>query len=332
MRGKKMNQIKAHFFKYRMGYSLGIGMVLWFLFLLLMATIGQKPPFDSVAIEVGGFSIAWYAVFIISGIVFASILGFYEIKFIGINKDDLYDGILFTVPLAIIGARLYYVIFDPHNNYTSIAEVFDIAGGGLAIHGAVITTILFLIFFTRYKQMNLWKVLDILAPGFLIGQIMGRWGNFFNQEAHGGETTRTFLKDTLHLPEFIVENMNKGGVYYHPTFLYEGLWNLLGLTIILVLRRKKVFKIGDLIGVYLIWYGLGRGFLIEPFRTDPLWIGKPVEGAAFSLFKVNILMSLLLFVGGGVVYLVLKNLVFFKELPYYIDVYNDGKKELEANK
>lgn len=327
-----MNQIKAHLIKYRMGYQMGTGMALWFLLLIFMATNGQKPPFDSVALRVGQFSIAWYAVFIISGIIFASILGFYEIKFIGINKDDLYDGILFTVPLAIAGARLYYVIFDPHNSYKTIGEVFDIAGGGLAIHGAVITTIIFLIFFTRYKKMNIWKVFDILAPGFLIGQIMGRWGNFFNQEAHGGETTREFLKDTLHLPNFIVENMNKGGIYYHPTFLYEGLWNFVGFILILILRRKKVFKIGDLIGFYLIWYGLGRGFLIEPFRTDPLWIGTPVENQAFSLMKVNILMSLVLFVGGGILYLVLKNLVFFKELPYYIDVYNEGKKELEAKK
>ncbi|HKL60983.1 MAG TPA: prolipoprotein diacylglyceryl transferase family protein, partial [Acholeplasma sp.] len=104
----------------------------------------------------------------------------------------------------------------------------------------------------------------------------------------------------------------------------------LGLIIILVLRRKRIFKIGDLIGFYLIWYGLGRGFLIEPFRTDPLWIGEAVPGVLFSLQKVNILMSLVLFVGGGIVYLVVKNTV-FKSLPYYIDVFNDGKKQLSES-
>lgn len=311
-----------------MGYTMAGAMVSWFIFLLLMATIGQKAPYNSIAIEVGSLSIAWYAVFILSGIVFGASLAFYEIKFLGIKKDDLYDGILFAVPLAIIGARLYYVIFDPSNSYESIGDILNIAGGGLAIHGAVIITIIFLIFFTRFKKINIWKMLDMLAPGFLIGQIMGRWGNFFNQEAHGGPTTKTFLKDKLHLPNFIVENMNKGGTYYHPTFLYEGLWNFLGLIIILVLRRKKLFKIGDLIGFYLIWYGLGRGFLIEPFRTDPLWIGNPVPDVLFSLQKVNILMSLGLFVGGGIIYLVVKNMI-FKELPYYIDVFNEGKANLE---
>ncbi|HKL61411.1 MAG TPA: prolipoprotein diacylglyceryl transferase, partial [Acholeplasma sp.] len=229
-----MDKIKIHFNKYRMGYTMGGGMVGWFILLLLMATVGQKPPYNSTALQVGSFSIAWYAVFILTGITFGAILAFYEIKFIGINKDDLYDGLLFAVPLAIVGARLYYVIFDPANTYESLGDIFDIAGGGLAIHGAVITTIIFLIFFTRFKKMNIWKVFDIIAPGFLIGQIMGRWGNFFNQEAHGGPTTRAFLKNKLHLPNFIVENMNKAGVYYHPTFLYEGLWNSLGLIIILV--------------------------------------------------------------------------------------------------
>lgn len=307
-----------HFLSYKEPYTIGVGFVLVFTLLLLLATLGQTPPFNKEAINIGGLVIAWYAVFILTGIVFAVILAIREARFLGINVDHLTDAILIAVPLAIVGARLYYVIFDPngYSSYKNIGDVFNISGGGLAIHGAIITAIIFVIVYTKIRKMNIWALLDILAPGFLIGQILGRWGNFFNQEAHGGPIstgTYNFLK--VILPNFILENMKMGNIYYHPTFLYEGLWNFAGLVAILIVRRKRIFKLGDLIGLYLIWYGLGRGLLIEPFRTDPLII--------FGL-RVNVLFSLGIFVVGGAAYMIIKNLL-NRDIPYYLDVVRENE-------
>ncbi len=317
-------KIKEHVIKHEQYYLPG-GFILWFLLLVFLATVGQNPPFSSFALDLGSIQIAWYAIFILSGIGMAAIMAFREAKKLNINSNHLSDGILIAVPLAIIGARLYYVIFDPiKNNYHSIGDVLNIAGGGLAIHGAVIITLIFVVIYTRVRKINIWALLDMIAPGFLIGQIVGRWGNFFNQEAHGGlmtEKAYNFLKYVL--PRFVLENMymTKNGEtgYFHPTFLYEGLWNLLGLIIILIVRRKKLLKLGDLIGYYLIWYGLGRGLLIEPFRTDPLFIGN---------IRVNVLFSIVLFAVGGLAFIIIKNIL-FRELPYYADfvLENEAQKK-----
>lgn len=318
------NKFIEHFINFKTPYLMGASFVVWFLLLLILATLGNA-PYKTTAIEIGNFRIAWYAVFIMTGIAFGVVLAVYEAKFVDINKTYLLDGALYAIILSILGARLYYVIFDPNkaNNYKNIGDVFNIAGGGMAIHGAIITAIIFVIVYSKIKKMNVFALSDLLAPGFLIGQIVGRWGNFMNQEAHGGpmsESTYNVLKNII--PKFIMENMNIGGVYYHPTFLYEGLWNLLGLIIILIVRRKRLLKVGDLIGYYLIWYGLGRGLLIEPFRTDPLYIGP---------LRVNILFSIVLFAVGGVSYLVVKN-VLKRDLPYYLDLVNENKKKLENEK
>jgi|SRR5690554_2599392 len=321
----KIKELKEHLKKYESIY-ITIGFILWFLVLIViaMALTKFKAPYRSYAIEIGNLQIAWYAVFIISGIVMGAILAFKEASKLAINTNHLSDAILIAVPLAIIGARLYYVIFDPDKNYQSFADVFNIRQGGLAIHGAIIITIIFIIIYTRLRKMNIWALMDIVAPGFLIGQVLGRWGNFFNREAHGGpikENTYQTLKYII--PKFILENMylTEDGItdYHHPTFLYEGLWNLAGLIIILIIRRKKLLKLGDIIGYYLIWYGLGRGLLIEPFRTDPLYIGS---------LRVNIVFSLVLFVGGGILFLILKT-IFIKELPYYHDFVLENEMKIK---
>ncbi len=322
---EKENKFIEHFINLKTPYLIGLSFVGWFILLLIFATAGQTPPYKTTAIEIGNFRIAWYAIFIMTGIAFGVVLALYEAKFLDINKTHLLDGAMYAIVLSIIGARLYYVIFDPDkaNNYHNIGDVFNIAGGGMAIHGAIITALIFIIVYSKIKKMNVFALADLLAPGLLIGQIVGRWGNFMNQEAHGGpmkEGTYNTLKYII--PNFIMENMNIGGVYYHPTFLYEGLWNLLGLIIILIVRRKRLLKLGDLIGYYLIWYGLGRGLLIEPFRTDPLYIGS---------LKVNILFSIVLFAVGGGSYLVVKNIL-RRDLPYYLDFVNENKAKLENEK
>jgi phosphatidylglycerol:prolipoprotein diacylglycerol transferase len=311
-----VNNIIEHIKKHQRNYIIVSSMVVWFILLVAIATRGEA-PYNSIAIQVGGLRVAWYAVFILTGIIFAAVLAMEEADLIGIKRDDIYDGLLYAVPLAIVGARLYYVIFDPNGTYESFLDVINIPNGGLAIHGAVIITIVFLLFFTKFKKLSIWKVLDLLAPGFLLGQIIGRWGNFMNQEANGIATTRAFLRNTLKLPKFVVDNMyfydsNVGATnYYHPTFLYEGLWNFIGLMIMMVLRRFKGLKSGDLIGVYLIWYGLGRAVIEQYLRTDPLMLGD-------TNIRINVLNSIVLFMGGGIAYLILKR-VFFKELPDYVD-------------
>lgn len=318
-----MNNILNHIKNHKRQYILASSMVLWFILIVVIAVNKTKvshtgyESYDNVAFSVFGTTIAWYAIFILTGIVFGAIMAMEEGDLLGIDRDHIYDGLLIAVPLAIVGARLYYVLFDPNGSYNSIGEVFAIRDGGLAIHGAVIVTIVFLIVFTHYKKITIWKFLDLLAPGFLIGQIIGRWGNFFNQEANGIETTRSFLRDTLKLPKFIVDNMyfydsNVGALgYFHPTFLYEGIWNLLGLTMMLILRRRKGLKSGDLIGIYLIWYGFGRAIIEQYLRTDPLMLGS-------TDIRINVLNSIVVFMGGGAAFLVLKR-IFFKELPDYVD-------------
>ncbi len=321
MKKNEKNQIKKEnvfinkIINYKQPLIMGSSFVGVFILLLIIGMAGKTPPYSNIAVSFGDVSIAWYAIFILTGIIFAAILAFREARFLNINSDHLMDGILIAVPLAVIGSRLYYVIFEPVDSFGAI---FNIAGGGLAIHGAVITALVFTVIYTKVRKMNLFAVIDLLAPGFLIGQILGRWGNFFNQEAHGGAMTENAYNVLKYIiPGFILENMNINGTYYHPTFLYESLWNLLGLILILIIRRKKLFKLGDLIGIYLVWYGLGRGLLIEPFRTDPLMIGN---------IRVNVLFSLTLFAVGGVGYIILKNFI-KRDIPYYLDVVNENKKD-----
>jgi len=299
-------------------YVYGGSLLAFLLIVIIAVTSLNGSPMDTsinqsankTAINLGFAEIAWYAVFILTGIVIAAVFSFQEFKRIGWDTEILYDGLLFAVPLAIIGSRLYYVIFDPTPNYNNFIDVINITSGGLAIHGAVITTFIFVIFFAKWKKINFWALADIIVVGFLIGQIIGRWGNFMNGEAHGPIIESQFMMQIL--PKFIVNNMTNPvlAVTYHPTFFYESLWNFVGLIAFLVIRRQKVLKVGDLLALYLIWYGIGRGLIIEPMRQDPLYI--------FGL-KVNVVFSLTLFAGGGVLLLILKR-IFLKDQKYYVDM------------
>lgn len=279
-------------------------------------------------LEIGNFKIAWYAVCILTGICLAAYLGITEAKKFGIPANKILDGLLICVPFAILGARLYYVIFQWKEFYevgdftATLLNILGFSDGsfqlaGLAINGGIIVAVIFVIIYCRVRKINMFAVFDLLAPGLLIGQICGRWGNFFNQEAHGGPiSSETFNWLQYIIPPFIMDRMNIGGTYYHPTFLYESLWNAAGLIFILISRRKnKHQRIGDNICFYLIWYGLGRACLIEPFRTDALPL-IPSIGTDVIFNRVNVVMNLGLAVI-GVVWLILKHTV-FKE-PYYIE-------------
>ena len=296
------------------------GLFLGLIALIMLATLTQDGyPYKMTAIDfgsIGSFDLAvqWYAIFILYGIVAGGTLAYYEFKRLNTDTNVLFDGLLLCVPLSIVGARLYYVIFDPFPSYDSFLDVINITNGGLAIHGAVIITIIALIFFTKRKNVNFWVVADILAIGFLVGQISGRWGNFINAEAYGPAIADgSFILNLL--PEFIKQQMTISGEIHHPTFLYEGLWNFIGLVFLLFARRKRWFKAGDIMGSYLIWYGLGRGALIEPLRT------QGAVGDALMMFGIptNIVLSFGVLMLGGVLVIILKH-VFIKDQPYYYDL------------
>jgi len=223
---------------------------------------------NPVAFEIGPFDIRWYAVFILTGIALAISMSLVLAKKYNINKDDLLDGITYGIPLGIIGARVYYVIFEWERYANNPIDALKMWEGGGAIHGAIIAALIWAVWYSRKKKMPVLRVADTVAVGFFIAQILGRWGNFVNQEAHGPATTLEFLQN-LHLPNFIVEGMNIGGVYYHPTFLYESVWNIIGLALILVFIYKMNAKPGSPTLFYLIWYSIGR-FMIESLRTDSL--------------------------------------------------------------
>lgn len=178
----------------------------------------------------------------------------------------------YLVPITIIGARLYYVAFSFNDYKDNLVDIFKVWNGGLAIHGGVIAGLIFLIFYTKKNKVDTIKLMDIAAVSLVLGQAIGRWGNFFNQEAYGGITTLSHLK-ALHLPNFIINNMYILGEYREPTFLYESIFCLIGFIIMVVIRNKFKLHKGFLLGFYLIWYGILRVF-IESMRSDSLMLGS----------------------------------------------------------
>lgn len=227
-----------------------------------------------VAFTIGPISVHWYGIIIAVGVILGLYLVIQEGKRFGIPRDFLLDLVLIGLPSALIGARLYYVAFEWEQYRNNLSEIFAIWHGGIAIYGALIGAIIAAVFHTRRKGYNFFRIADISAPGLIVGQAIGRWGNFMNQEAHGGEVSESFLRNTLHLPDFIVNQMNINGVFYHPTFLYESLWSLAGLVILLFLRRAKFLRVGELFMSYFIWYSIGR-FYVEGVRTDSLVFAGP---------------------------------------------------------
>lgn len=243
---------------------------------------------DRVAFNLFGLEIYWYAIIIVSGILVAIWLSSREAVRVGFKKDDVGDFMLWALPLSIVGARIYYILFDLPKYLADPLQIFNIRSGGLAIYGGLITGALVVFFFTRYRFMNTWTFLDIAAPSVLLAQAFGRWGNFMNHEAFGGDTTRSFL-ESLHLPNFIIDNMYIDGIYRQPTFLYESTWCLIGVILLLVLRKKPhFFKEGEIFLSYIIWYSFGR-FFIEGMRTDSLYL--------FANIRVSQVLSAILFVG-----------------------------------
>ncbi len=216
---------------------------------------------DPIAFSLFGLEVRWYGILISSAILIGILIATHRGKKQGIISDDILDIVLVSIPAAMIGARLYYVAFKLDYYLANPKEIFMIWEGGLAIHGGLIGAFLAGYVVCRIKKLKFTKVIDVFAPAFPLGQSIGRWGNYFNQEAYGAETD---------LPWAItVMDPVKGLIQVHPTFLYESIWNLLVLGIILFYEKTKKKFDGELILIYGIYYSAGR-FFIEGLRTDSL--------------------------------------------------------------
>ncbi len=249
---------------------------------------------NPVAFSLGSIEVRWYGIIIAFGIILAYIVGQREMVKRGFHQEFLTDLLIWAVPIAIISARIYYVIFKWDSYMENPEKIIQIWNGGIAIHGALIGSFLTGYFFSKKRKTSFWKLTDILAPSILIGQIIGRWGNFMNQEAHGGEVTRSFLENLM-LPNWIIEQMYIDGAYYHPTFLYESLWNLVGVIILLLLRKVNLRR-GESFLFYLVWYSFGR-FFIEGLRTDSLYMIESLElRTAQVVSVVTIIVAIAIFV------------------------------------
>ena len=255
---------------------------------------------DPVAFQIGPFAVRWYALCIVSGLILAVFLAMREAPHKKILSDDILDFILIAFPLSILGARLYYVIFKLDYYSQNLGEIFAIWNGGLAIYGGLITGAIVLYIFADRKLINTWDFLDIAAPSVLIAQSLGRWGNFFNQEAYGAA-----VESLDYLPSFIKNQMYIDGSYRQPTFLYESIWNVIGFALILIFRRRlKGIRRGHITAFYLMWYGFGR-LIIEGMRTDSLM---------FLDLRVSQLLSAVL-IGLGIFIVFYQNR---KKAPFYI--------------
>ncbi len=246
-----------------------------------------------------GWKIYWYGVIIAFGFLLAVIYTVKHAKDFGLSEDDVIDTLIWGVPLGIIGARLYYVIFyrdasglNPYfDGFGDLRDIIAVWEGGLAIYGGVIGGVIGLVIATRIKKISSRAMLDVISFGLLIGQAIGRWGNFTNREAHGTETMAPWRMGLVYSYKTF---------YYHPTFLYESLWNVLGFLLLhFVLRKKRKFD-GQMFLCYLAWYGLGRLF-IEGLRTDSLYVGSTnlrvsqLLAGLTCLFALGIMLYVLVF-------------------------------------
>ena len=255
--------------------------------------INAVQPLNRVMIELGPFTIYWYGVIIATGALLGIYLAMREAERLGWNKDIIIDFVVFAIPIAILSARIFYVTFE-WERYAGgpFWKVFAIWEGGIAIHGAVFGGVLTAIVFAKVKDISFWKLADIVAPSLILGQAIGRWGNFMNQEAHGGPVSEAAYENYLqYLPDFIMNHMTIGGVMYHPTFLYESLWNIVVFALLILIRKYNPIR-GEVFLSYLIFYSIGR-FFIEGLRTDSLYIIEGLRTAqvvSISLIIIAIIL------------------------------------------
>lgn len=250
---------------------------------------------DRVMFSVGPISIYWYSALIIIAVIIGYNIVVNYSKKLDYKTGAIMDMVLGLVMAAIVGARVYYVAFNFEAYRDDLLEILMIWNGGLAIYGAIIGGVLYILYYCKKRDLNFIKLLDIFSLSLLLGQAIGRWGNFFNSEAYGGKTTYEALQN-LFIPEFIINGMYIEGSYRVPTFLFESLWCLLGVVILFFIRRRDLQVNGRQISFYLIWYGIGR-FFIEGLRSDSLYLGD---------FRISQIVSIVLIIVGVLIRIFIK--------------------------
>ncbi|HHC6312424.1 TPA: prolipoprotein diacylglyceryl transferase [Staphylococcus aureus] len=247
---------------------------------------------DPVAFNLGPLSVRWYGIIIAVGILLGYFVAQRALVKAGLHKDTLVDIIFYSALFGFIAARIYFVIFQWPYYAENPGEIIKIWHGGIAIHGGLIGGFIAGVIVCKVKNLNPFQIGDIVAPSIILAQGIGRWGNFMNHEAHGGPVSRAFLEQ-LHLPNFIIENMYINGRYYHPTFLYESIWDVAGFIILVNIRKH--LKLGETFFLYLTWYSIGR-FFIEGLRTDSLMLTSNIRVAQLvSILLILISISLIVY-------------------------------------
>ncbi|HGL6903148.1 TPA: prolipoprotein diacylglyceryl transferase [Staphylococcus aureus] len=247
---------------------------------------------DPVAFNLGPLSVRWYGIIIAVGILLGYFVAQRALVKAGLHKDTLVDIIFYSALFGFIAARIYFVIFQWPYYAENPSEIIKIWHGGIAIHGGLIGGFIAGFIVCKVKNLNPFQIGDIVAPSIILAQGIGRWGNFMNHEAHGGSVSRAFLEQ-LHLPNFIIENMYINGQYYHPTFLYESIWDVAGFIILVNIRKH--LKLGETFFLYLTWYSIGR-FFIEGLRTDSLMLTSNIRVAQLvSILLILISISLIVY-------------------------------------
>ncbi|HEI7695254.1 TPA: prolipoprotein diacylglyceryl transferase [Staphylococcus aureus] len=247
---------------------------------------------DPVAFNLRPLSVRWYGIIIAVGILLGYFVAQRALVKAGLHKDTLVDIIFYSALFGFIAARIYFVIFQWPYYAENPSEIIKIWHGGIAIHGGLIGGFIAGVIVCKVKNLNPFQIGDIVAPSIILAQGIGRWGNFMNHEAHGGPVSRAFLEQ-LHLPNFIIENMYINGQYYHPTFLYESIWDVAGFIILVNIRKH--LKLGETFFLYLTWYSIGR-FFIEGLRTDSLMLTSNIRVAQLvSILLILISISLIVY-------------------------------------
>ncbi|UMT81312.1 prolipoprotein diacylglyceryl transferase [Staphylococcus roterodami] len=247
---------------------------------------------DPVAFNLGPLSVRWYGIIIAIGILLGYFVAQRALVKAGLHKDTLVDIIFYSALFGFIVARIYFVIFQWPYYAENPGEIIKIWHGGIAIHGGLIGGFIAGVIVCKIKNLNPFQIGDIVAPSIILAQGIGRWGNFMNHEAHGGPVSRAFLEQ-LHLPNFIIENMYINGQYYHPTFLYESIWDVAGFIILVNIRKH--LRLGETFFLYLTWYSIGR-FFIEGLRTDSLMLTSNIRIAqVVSIILILVSISLIVY-------------------------------------
>lgn len=259
---------------------------------------------NNILLDLGYIKIYWYSVLICFGFILGAVLALKEAQKWNIPKEYMTNYFFYLVPIVIIGARFHYVLFNFESYRNNLIDIFKIWEGGLAIHGGVIAGLLWTYFYTKKYKVSFFKITDIMVVSLILGQAIGRWGNFFNGEAYGPATTLEHLQN-MHIPNFIIDGMFIRGTYYVPTFFYESMWCIIGFILMLIIRTNKKLIISNLTSFYFIWYGLGR-FYIESLRMDSLMFGS---------LKVAQFISIIMILTGIIIFII--TLVIKKYHNYY---------------